>query len=69
MGNHSHRVATHNMSASPSVRARPATFAELPRLIASAPHRLLFLAGAIAVMLSMTWWALELTWLRFGLGG
>ena len=53
----------------PSTDQKPATFAELPRLLASAPHRLLFLAGTIAVMLSMTWWALELTWLRFGLGG
>jgi uncharacterized protein involved in response to NO len=57
------------MLKSPFTEQKAATFAELPRLIASAPHRLLFLAGAIAVMLSMTWWALELTWLRFGLGG
>ena len=48
--------------------ARPATFAELPALLASAPHRLLFLAGSIAVLLSMAWWAVELTWMRFGLG-
>ena len=43
------------MPASPSARAKPATFAELPRLLASAPHRLLFLEGTIAVMPSMTW--------------
>lgn len=48
--------------------ARPATFAELPTLLASAPHRLLFLAGSIAVLLSMAWWAVELTWMRFDLG-
>ena len=47
---------------------KPATFAELPALLASAPHRLLFLAGSVAVLLSMAWWALELTWMRFGLG-
>jgi uncharacterized protein involved in response to NO len=35
-------------------------------LLASAPHRLLFLGGSVAVLLSMTWWALELTWMRFG---
>lgn len=48
--------------------AKPAPFAELPALLASAPHRLLFLAGSIAVLLSMAWWAVELTWMRFGLG-
>jgi len=57
------------MSKPPSISAKPATFAELPGLLASAPHRLLFLAGTVAVMLSMTWWALELTWMRFGLSG
>lgn len=41
----------------------------LPTLLASAPHRLLFLGGAIAVLLSMGWWALELTSIRFGLAG
>jgi uncharacterized protein involved in response to NO len=44
-------------------------FAEATRLLASAPHRPLFLAGTIAVMLSMAWWVLELTWMRFGLAG
>jgi len=48
---------------------KPATLAELPALLASAPHRLLFLTGAIAVLLSMLWWAVELTWMRFGLAG
>ena len=45
---------------------KPATFAELPALLASAPHRVLFLAGAIAVLLSMAWWAVELSWM-FGM--
>jgi uncharacterized protein involved in response to NO len=53
---------------SPAI-ARNASFAELPALLASAPHRLLFLAGSIAVLLSMAWWAVELTWMRFGLAG
>ncbi|MGH8157643.1 MAG: NnrS family protein [Rhodanobacter sp.] len=48
---------------------RAATFAELPALLASAPHRVLFLAGSVAVLLSMAWWAVELTWMRFGLAG
>src|SRR5690348_5078353 len=56
------------MAASPTPSAKPATFAELPALIASAPHRLLFLAGSVAVLLSMAWWAVELTWMRFVLG-
>ncbi len=57
------------MSEPRPARAKSATFAELPGLLASAPHRLLFLTGAIAVLLSMAWWAVELTWMRFGLGG
>jgi uncharacterized protein involved in response to NO len=57
------------MSESPSADGMPANFADIPRLLASAPHRPLFLAGTIAVMLSMTWWAVELTWMRFGLAG
>jgi uncharacterized protein involved in response to NO len=31
--------------------------ADLPALIASAPHRLMFFAGASAVIVSMLWWA------------
>ena len=57
------------MRESHSSPARPATLAELPAVLASAPHRLLFLAGAVAVLLGMLWWALELTWMRFGLHG
>lgn len=41
-------------------RAAEPKLAELIALITSAPHRLLFLTGALAVLVSMTWWAL--TW-------
>jgi uncharacterized protein involved in response to NO len=54
------------MSESPTSAAKPATLAELPALLTSAPHRVLFLAGAITVLLSMAWWAVELSWM-FGL--
>jgi uncharacterized protein involved in response to NO len=57
------------MSEPQSAGPTPSTFAELPRLLAAAPHRPLFLAGSIAVLLSMAWWAVELTWMRFGLTG
>lgn len=49
-----------------SAVARATPFADLTARLASAPHRLLFLAGTLAVLLSMGWWALELTALRFG---
>jgi len=61
--------ADESMSESSSADGMPANFADIPRLLASAPHRPLFLAGTIAVLLSMTWWAVELTWMRFGLAG
>lgn len=35
-------------------------------LLAAAPHRPLFLAGTIAVLLTVAWWTLELASLRFG---
>jgi uncharacterized protein involved in response to NO len=37
----------------------------LQRLLTSAPHRPLFLGGAIAVMLSMLWWTLQLASIAF----
>lgn len=40
--------------------------AGLPRLLAAAPHRPLFLAGVVAVLLTVLWWTLELASLRFG---
>lgn len=36
--------------------ARFTSMAELPRLLAQAPHRLMFFAGATAVLTSMLWW-------------
>jgi len=51
------------MSERGSAVRKAATFSELPGLLASAPHRLLFLAGAVTVLLSMAWWALELSWM------
>ncbi|HXD35749.1 MAG TPA: NnrS family protein [Rhodanobacter sp.] len=57
------------MSEQPFSDTTPPAFADIPRLLAAAPHRPLFLAGTIAVMLSMGWWATELTWMRFGLAG
>ena len=40
--------------------------AELARVVAAAPHRLLFFGGATAVLLSMSWWALVLVGQRSG---
>ncbi|HWU77291.1 MAG TPA: NnrS family protein [Rhodanobacter sp.] len=51
----------------PSIGPVPSPLADIPRLLAAAPHRPLFLAGTIAVMLTMAWWAVELTSMRFGL--
>jgi uncharacterized protein involved in response to NO len=55
------------MSAQPSSESRQPGLAGLPALLASAPHRTLFLGGTVAVMLGMAWWAIELSWMRFGL--
>lgn len=38
-------------------RSLLASLAQLPALFASAPHRLMFFAGATAVLASMLWWA------------
>ena len=43
--------------------------ADMGKLLAAAPHRPLFLAGTIAVMLTMLWWTLELAALRWGWQG
>lgn len=40
--------------------------ASLTRLLMAAPHRPLFLAGVIAVILAMLWWTLQLASLHFG---
>ena len=39
----------------PAIASVPG-FADLARQLAAAPHRLMFFAGAIAVLLSMAWW-------------
>lgn len=44
----------------------PFNASDLARIVAAAPHRLLFLGGATAVLLSMLWWSLWLTLQRFG---
>ncbi|UGB37609.1 NnrS family protein [Frateuria soli] len=49
--------------------ASPGTFPPIAALLAAAPHRPLFLAGALAVLTSMAWWALELASMRFGWHG
>ena len=36
------------------------SLADLPRLLAAAPHRLMFCAGAVAVITSMLWWTCTL---------
>lgn len=38
-------------------RSLRAALAELPALLASAPHRMMFFAGASALIVSMLWWA------------
>jgi len=44
----------------------PPTANDPAALLAAAPHRPLFLAGTVAVLLTMAWWTLELASLRFG---
>ena len=57
-------------SAAPTDDARSLTaaLADLPALLASAPHRLMFFAGACAVIVSMLWWACFLGAGYFGHG-
>ncbi|MFO1435079.1 MAG: NnrS family protein [Gammaproteobacteria bacterium] len=50
---------------SPAVHTKPVSIGLLPQL-AAAPHRMMFFAGATAVMVSMLWWALVLARMRFG---
>ena len=40
--------------------------ADLPALLASAPHRMMFFAGASAIIVSMLWWACVLAAAYFG---
>ncbi|MGY0505872.1 NnrS family protein [Luteimonas sp. e5] len=46
----------------------PASASLSPRLLAHAPHRLLFFVGALNVLLAMAWWALWLIDARWRLG-
>ncbi|HEX5304826.1 MAG TPA: NnrS family protein [Dyella sp.] len=46
--------------------ATPSPLLRVPDILAQAPHRLLFFAGACAVLTSMTWWTLQLASLRYG---
>jgi len=50
----------------PPTDAASRSLAALPALLASAPHRLLFFAGASAVIVSMLWWACVLGAGRLG---
>ena len=45
----------------------PSSFADLPFLLASAPHRMMFFAGASAILVSMLWWACVLSSGVFGI--
>jgi len=46
--------------------SRKPDLADLPALLAAAPHRLMFLAGATAIITSMLWWSAVLVSARFG---
>ncbi|MEP7096416.1 MAG: NnrS family protein [Dokdonella sp.] len=50
-------AASPSREASAADRSMLAAFADLPALFASAPHRMMFFAGAAAVIVSMLWWA------------
>lgn len=50
------RVEMGGMTA-PDDHALRASLAQLPALLASAPHRMMFFAGASAIIVSMLWWA------------
>src|SRR5262249_59217134 len=44
----------------PAAASRMPSLADLPQLLAAAPHRLMFFAGATSVLASMLWWACAL---------
>ena len=44
----------------PPAPSRMPSLAELPQMLAAAPHRLMFFAGATAVLTSMLWWTCSL---------
>jgi uncharacterized protein involved in response to NO len=51
---------TPSTEASPASERVPPGVAEVARRLAAAPHRLMFFAGATAVLTSMAWWACAL---------
>ena len=51
---------------SAAISLRSGALGELPALFASAPHRMMFFAGAAAVMVSMLWWTCVLAAGYFG---
>jgi uncharacterized protein involved in response to NO len=53
-------VTTSTEGSRTSERAVPPGVAEVARRLAAAPHRLMFFAGATAVLTSMAWWACAL---------
>ncbi len=60
-------IETRNLAHAPTDSATGwRNFADVPALLASAPHRLMFFAGAAAVIVSMTWWACFLAAEYFG---
>jgi uncharacterized protein involved in response to NO len=54
-------------SSAGATRSRVTSFADLPKLLAAAPHRMMFFAGASAVLVSMLWWTCYLVNSYFGL--
>ena len=52
-----------------AMNAIPESFPISPRLLAAAPHRLLFFVGATNVLAAMLWWTLWLAEARFGMLG
>ena len=52
-----HRVLREATAGSAPASSRMPSLAELPQLLAAAPHRLMFFAGATSVLTSMLWWS------------
>jgi uncharacterized protein involved in response to NO len=57
------------MNTVPSLKSGSEQFPISPRMLAAAPHRLLFFVGACNVLLAMLWWALYLIDARWRLIG
>ena len=50
-------IPLHLENPAPPDRDLRAALADLPRLLAAAPHRMMFFGGATALLVTMTWWA------------